>query len=428
MKKALLLSMIASTMIMAGGDIAPAEPEVVAPAPVAESGWKFSGQGVLYYQTQDERPFLGTQGNLFDQDMSFANAGIQLRATNDDLISGIGLGVEVTGIGTLGLEEDVVVSPMQMAGDSLNDGYVSQLYLTYGIKNTSIKVGRQELPKSLSPFAYSEDWNVFKNTFDAALVVNTDIPNTTLVGAWVRDANQNGYAVWNILTGGWIPAGNLGEFNKLNDNRGVWMLTAQNKSIDNLTLTGSWYYADNFLTGAGDDLNILWADAQYDASFANIGLQGGTVRHDAIDNTNAFGARISHKFDIVNTSLAYSHINDSTFGMFNVGGSGSVLYTDMLMEEMMPYGSTIFTGMNYRRDNDKFVLRADADVLGGNLGGAVGYADYGSSLGNNTLKEFDLSYSTKINDDLSLVGTYAYVDAGAGDNLNAIRFVARYNF
>ncbi|CUV65649.1 conserved exported hypothetical protein [Sulfurovum sp. enrichment culture clone C5] len=429
MKKTLLLSIVASTMIFAGGDIAPVEPAVVAPvAPVAESGWKFSGQGVVYYQTQDERPFLGIQGNLFEQDMSFANAGIQLRATNDDLIGGIGLGVEVTGIGTLGLEEDVVVSPMQMAGDSLNGGYVSQLYLTYGMGNTSLKVGRQELPKALSPFAFSEDWNVFKNTFDAALVVNTDIPNTTLVGAWVRDANQNGYAVWNIFTGGFVPAGNLGEFDKLNENRGVWMLTAQNKSIENLTLTGSWYYADNFLTGAGDDLNILWADAQYDAGFANIGLQGGTVRHDAIDNTNAFGAKASSKFGIVNASLAYSHINDSTFGIFQVGGSGSVLYTDMLMEEMMPYGATVWMGMNYRNDNDKFVLRADADVLGGNLGGAFGYADYGSSLGNNTLKEFDLSYSTKINDDLSLVGTYAYVDADNDDSLNAIRLVARYNF
>jgi hypothetical protein len=57
MKKTLALSLVVSTFIFAGGDIAPVEPAVVtpAPAPVAApaSNWKFSGQGVVYYQTRD---------------------------------------------------------------------------------------------------------------------------------------------------------------------------------------------------------------------------------------------------------------------------------------------------------------------------------------------------------------------------------------
>ncbi|HEO98145.1 MAG TPA: outer membrane porin, OprD family, partial [Epsilonproteobacteria bacterium] len=57
MKKALLLSVVASSMIMAGGDIAPVEPAVETPAP-AVSGWEFSGTGVVYYQTSDT--FVGT--------------------------------------------------------------------------------------------------------------------------------------------------------------------------------------------------------------------------------------------------------------------------------------------------------------------------------------------------------------------------------
>ncbi len=69
--------------------------------------------------------------------------------------------------------------------DITDGGWIGEAYLTYGIGNTSIKAGRQTLPKSLSPFAYSENWNVFENTFDALLIVNTDISNTTLVGAWV---------------------------------------------------------------------------------------------------------------------------------------------------------------------------------------------------------------------------------------------------
>ena len=407
MKKTLLLSMIASTMIMAGGDIAPVEPAVV--APVVESGWKFSGQGVFYYETSDFY-WNGPQQNLFNQDSALANVGLQLTATNDNLVGGVGFGVQLNGLGTLGLDEDVVSYPMQMAGDSLNGGYVSQLYLTYGMGNTSLKVGRQELPKSLSPFAFSEDWNVFKNTFDAALVVNTDIPNTTLVGAWVRDANQNGYA-WYYLNG-WGSIGNMNEFNKANGSDGIWMLTAQNKSIENLTLTGSLYYANDYA-------NILWLDAGYDAGFANIGIQGGAVWLDAggTTDTKAFGIKASKKlFDVVNASVAYSHINDSSAGIFNVGGATSTLYTSMLAEQYA------FGDIN---DNNKFVLRADADVLGGNIGGALGYTDFGDDT---DTKEFDISYSKKITDNIDASATYAYIDYRNGNDFNIIRLIGRYNF
>jgi len=80
MKKALLLSVVASTLIMAGGDIEP----VAAPI-VEESGWDFSGQAVVYYQASDWKA-----NDLFDQGGARANAGLQLRAVNKDVFWGIG--------------------------------------------------------------------------------------------------------------------------------------------------------------------------------------------------------------------------------------------------------------------------------------------------------------------------------------------------
>ncbi len=410
MKKILLLSVIASSLIMADGDIAPANTP-------AGSNWKFSGQGVAYYQTDDD----WGDDNLFDQDSSDANAGLQLGATNDNLIAGIGFGAELTGLGTLGLEKDVVSGVMQMADDNdLNAAYFSQLYLTYGMGNTSLKVGRQELPKALSPFAYSEDWNVFKNTFNAALIVNTDIPDTVLVGAWVRDANYNDVGF------------NMNNFNKVNGNDGIWMITAQNKSIENLTLTGSWYYANNFFSS---DLNILWADAQYNAGVANIGIQGGSVISDAYpNNTVAISAKVNGKIDIVNASFAYSHVNDSGFyggwGVYNLGGTGSVLYT-----EMIGVGQVYYSSGWGENDTDKFVVRADADVLGGNLSGAYGYTDLGNSWlpsWKGSRNEFDLTYSTNITPDLNIAATYVYLNDGDvnanEDTVNMIRLIARYNF
>ena len=64
MKKTLLLSVVASTMIMAGGDIAPVEPVV---APVEVSPWEWSGTAKVYYQTMDHDNWIaaavGQNGN-----------------------------------------------------------------------------------------------------------------------------------------------------------------------------------------------------------------------------------------------------------------------------------------------------------------------------------------------------------------------------
>lgn len=425
MKKALLLSVVASSMIMAGGDIAPVEPVVEAPAEVA--GWEFSGTGVVYYQTSDV-----FDGSLFKQDSSAADFGLQLRATNSDLIAGIGAGVEVSGLSTLNLENWMVSNVMQGTGnaaaigwgndidDVTDGGWISQMYLTYGFGNTSIKAGRQELPKALSPFAFSEDWNVFKNTFDAVLVVNSDLPDTTLVGAWVAGANFNGFGAGYNIT----------DFNSLNDDRGVWMLTAQNKSIANLTLTGSYYYADDFL---GDSLNILWGDAQYDADAFNVGIQGGTVMHDAFepfgDDIVAFGAKVGAELAGAHVMAAYSNVNDGgapgVVGVFNIGGTTSALYTDLLSDQLVNFPLMGLT----RFDMDKFVAKGHMDALGGTISAAYGYTDFDTFDGD--LNEFNLGYTTNITDALNLNVAYAYLSADVDEmdeDGNVVRVIATYNF
>ncbi|MDD2450541.1 MAG: hypothetical protein PHU67_01335 [Sulfurovum sp.] len=408
MKKALLLSVVASSMIMAGGDIAPVEPVVETPAPVV-SGWEFSGTATVYYQTDDAGISGIANADIFDQEASAADAGIQLRATNTDVFAGIGAGVEVNGLATLGLENWMVSNVMQTTNGNITGGWMSQAYLTYGFGNTSIKAGRQELPKALSPFAFSEDWNVFKNTFDAVLVVNSDLPDTTLVGAWVYGANVNGMHA------------DMAKFGQLNEHDGVFMLTAQNKSIANLTLTGSWYYAPDY---AIDDLNILWGDAKYDAGSFNVAIQGGSIMSDAFTNdTTAFGAMVGGSFGMINAHVAYANVNDGDLGMLQLGGTTSALYTETALDQVSPVGNAL------RSDMDKFVVAANADVLGGNLGGAYAYTD-GTPL-DTEVNEFNLVYSTNITDSLAGVVAYVYADVDGTayyEDVNLIRVVAKYNF
>jgi len=420
MKKLLILSAAASAVLMAGGDIsAPVEPAVAAPVVAQSSGWDFSGQAVIYYQTNDKANGVlsdGTADSLFDRGTSFGDFGLQLRAVNKDVVAGIGAGVEVSGLSTLNLENWMVSDVMQGTGgadvDGLTDGgWISQMYLTYGVANTTFKLGRQELPKSLSPFAFSEGWNVFKNTFDAALVVNTDIANTTIVGAWVGGANHNGFSY----------AADMTDFNSVNDSDGIYMLTVQNKSIEGLTLTGSYYYAPSFVADIqGDDANLFWADANYKFGDYCVAAQYGYMDLNLVAGDNdaqAFGLKAGGNFGMFDASLAYSNVNDAAYGLLNVGGVKTPLYTQMILNQGF-----------IRNDNDTFVVRAGMKALGGKFGLAYDYTT--DNAADNDYQELDLTYKTKaFNDTTTLFAGYIYRDADNWtDSQNILRFWARYNF
>ncbi len=422
MKKTLFLSVAASTLIMAGGDIAPVQPAVAtpAPAPVA-SGWDFGGQAVVYYQTNDQ----SAANDLFDQASSRADAGLQLRATNNDVFAGIGAGFEVNGLSTLNLENYMVGGVMQATGvagdidDVTDGGWISQAYLTYAVENTSFKLGRQELPKALSPFAFSEGWNVFKNTFDAALVVNTDIQDTTLVGAWVGGNNVNGVAT------------NMSDFNSLNGSDGVYMLTVQNKSIDNLTLTGSVYYGANYADNnlglnSGNELVILWGDAKFNVSDYSVALQGGTFMDDDFaDDSVAFGAKIGADFGMFDASLAYSNVNDGGIQgitMVNTGGVKTPLYTQMILNQ---------SKINF--DNDTIVARVGTDLAQFGLDGKLALAydmTTDNSAAGDDYTELDLTYKTKVlNNTTDLFAGYIFQDQDSWkDGYSTFRVWGRYNF
>ena len=136
MKKTLLLSVVASTMIMAGGDIAPVEP--VVEAPVEASAWNFNGQAVVYYQTNEMNYKVMIGGDIFDQETSAADAGLQVRGTNNDVIAGIGAGFALNGLSTLNLENYVVSGVMQMTGNPHDEdsGLMEQLMVVGSLKLT----------------------------------------------------------------------------------------------------------------------------------------------------------------------------------------------------------------------------------------------------------------------------------------------------
>jgi hypothetical protein len=411
---------------MAGGDIAPVEPIIV---PVVESGWKFDGNMVAYYQTRDNTVANGAVAaqDLFGTDASQNNFGIQLRAVNDNLFWGLGAGFEVTGLASINAVSDRATGSIQNAGTYNNDigGALTQAYLTYAIDaiDTSFKLGRQTLPKALSPFAFSEQWQPLQNTFDAALVVNSSIPDTTLVYAFVDKLNAS--------------TGDFSSFDYLNGNtvkdNGVHMITAQNKSIEGLTLTGSFYYGKELLETNGltaNDTMIAWGDAKFNYDGFSIALQGGMVQDKDVlatqnDTTIAYGAEIGAKFNLFDTgfdaSVAYSGVDDGNAPIQNYGtGVKTPLYTQMIANQDV-----------IKTDTDYVMGKFGVNVLGGDFDVAFGYAIENRTLGlNNSPFELDVSYKTKVTDSTTLFAAYVMSDADITgvDAQNMVRVWARYNF
>lgn len=406
MKKLILASLVASTFAYAGDDNK------------KDDGWKFNGQALAYYQTTDAHG----NGSLFNQSSSKAVTGLQLKAENKDLVGGFGVGFEVTGLSAAALDSDIVSGLVQNAGGTTG-GAITQAYVTYRFNNTSLKLGRQHLPASLSPLAYTEGWNAIKNSFEAFLVVNSDIPNTTLVGAYVTKANNS--------------IGDLNDFNKIWNADSVLMLTAQNKSFENLTLTGSFYDILD-VAQTSEDQQAVWVDGKYALPHGmKAEAQLGRIYGDFTDSiggidSKAFGARFSGKVGDVNLSLAYSTVNKGTINTANIAGSGvkSPLYTQGVLNQN-----------GVKRDANSIKLTGSMKALGGKVIAAYMTSDLGSEAlpsvfgtgvgGEGTYQEIEFIYKRKVAKNINMF--FAYINQnddrqGDDDNQNFFRVWARYTF
>ncbi|MCK4441363.1 MAG: hypothetical protein KAU90_05110, partial [Sulfurovaceae bacterium] len=355
--------------------------------------------------------------DMFDKKASKANAGLQLNA-NSDIGNGFGLGLQGTALSTWGLENNLVGTTMQGAGGdtatNATDYFaITKAYLTKKIGQTTLKMGRQELPKSLSPLAFSENWNVFKNTFDAMVAINSDIPDTTVVGAFVSRANHHG----DLGTYGKLAANG-----SININNGAYMLTVANKSVKELPITLSYYTLNDINASeiSSEAGSAIWGDIQGNFNIpVKFGLQGGQISpENGLDDTTAFGAKVTGKAGPVALKLAYSSVDDGTLSVQNVGtGVKTPLYTQMVANQG-----------HISSDADTLVLQAKAPVGPGTL-----IAQYGATTDNKDVNpddynELDVLYKFKALG-TTMLAAYVMQDFDSKDDPNnIIRFWTRYNF
>ncbi|MRI84022.1 MAG: hypothetical protein C6I00_06335 [Nitratiruptor sp.] len=379
---------------------------------------KFSGEAKLYYDTTDKDPY-----DLFDQSASRGQAAATL-AMSADLADGVAGKIAVTGLSTLGLENNLV-SNVWAGAFSRNGNFVgtssqwwvSEAWLAKTFGNTTLKIGRQELN---TPLAFSEKWNIVSNTFDAAVLLNNDLPETTLVGAWVGRGNgAAGQVVYGVENG----TDPFDTYAKELGGEGAYAVAAITKLIP-MTTAQLWYY--NVVQVA----QAWWLQADVDLKDAlpglGFGLQYASIDPDApqADTANAWAVKLSYNMDGLNLAAAYSATDeDGAVPIANTAtgliGSQSKLYT----EAWWNYG---YVGLP---DTNTFMLSA-AYTLEGIADLYAQYTSADTGKNNADMNEFTLTASKSFGN-LATTLAYIYTDAddqNDGSSYNTVQLYFTYSF
>ena len=330
---------------------------------------KVSGDAKLYYSTTDKKKGYGAisdKDSLFGKDNSAADAGVNLNVTADlvknDLVS-VSAGAGYTILSTLGLENNFVSNVWAgahtaTAGTGANFGnvtlpdgtdiggakvenanWMNEAWVAVSLNKSSkstLKLGRMELD---TPLAFTEKWSIEKNTFEAAVVVNQDIPDTTVVAAFVgngngteslgQDAQSN---IINVAGTGqdlaMAPVVNAdGDFTTFGTN-GAYVFGVVNNSFKPLTAQ-AWYYELPSLASA------YWLEADLKCQQVKgllAGIQYTSTKVNGSDSSGTFALMAGYEMkDMVTVKLAYAQTSDK--GDFHGGNiatnSGlSKLYTE----------------------------------------------------------------------------------------------------
>jgi hypothetical protein len=366
---------------------------------------KVKGDARLYYETvssQTKSTIAFTpnvDADMFSRDNDNAQAALHVGITAD-LASWLSSGVELTVTDTLGLENNLVngtwagpaagiggtlVGPdnkrgygssAALQGATTTQWWVSEAWLAATVGKTTAKVGRQYID---TPLAFTETWNIAANSFGAAVLLNQDIPKTTLVAAYVGQSNgASAGTVANAGNGATPFKGYTTYNNSLNviDNvfgtthngvggRGAYAAGVVTTAIPMVTFQ-AWYYdvkrvaTAYWLQADAKIMDMIVLGAQYAdmAPASNIksaynGLSVGLSTKDSIAMSGKIGVEVK---DIVNVTAAYSQTDKK--GTLNVQNTATGTQSKLYTEAWWNYGIVGMPGAT------SWMLNVNSDVNG----------------------------------------------------------------
>jgi len=287
---------------------------------------KVNGDARAFYETADSD--AAGASDIFNKGASGADFALRLGVTAD-LSEGVSAGATFNAVSTLGVENNLVSGVWSGAHDVTgaqvdDSSFFSEAWIAGTSGKTTAKLGRQALD---TPFAFTETWGITDNTFEAIVLINQDLADTTLVGTYIGKANGKANDVSSSGLG--YITSNGGKFNTFYN--GVYAAGIVNNSIKPLTAQ-AWYYDLQSVAKA------YWLQADYSADGIIAGAQYANLSADAAakDNT-AYSVMVGYEMkDLATITAAYSSVDEdgSALGIYNVAtgdanGGQTKLYTEM---------------------------------------------------------------------------------------------------
>ena len=329
MKKGLMMAIAASTVLFAGGDIAPVQPVAEAPAAACNDFYGHVGAGVIY-ASGSEQTVTGTgDGVVTFKDGSqvtiqkgkkykvpavsaYTYGVAAVLGVTKEIFSGLTLNVEVQGATT---KSHAKIGKNEITGAVQESGALTQLNLGYTFCNTAIKVGRFAVPAALSPLVATNTGylGLKRNTFEGVLVANTDLPDTTVWASYLRTIVLHANAV-----DGFFGASQRAHIS-------VVAGGFQNKSFADTTITLAGYYDTTAATELGKapvDRALPWkfmVAGSVDTKFCDTDISVGAA-YRAYDNNGTaniggsdymVGGYVTQHFGSVDATFAATYVADA---------------------------------------------------------------------------------------------------------------------
>lgn len=388
MTKLSLVAALAVSSAFAGGDIAPVEPVVAAPV---ENMTTISGKLTGYYITNDGSDLY----DMFDKDGSQLGLAATLDVTHKFTEN---IAANFSALGYLNTNRDIPYDYIYGSSyfESQPNGAIFNVAnITATFADTTFVLGRQFID---TPMVGGFDWLLSQGSFEAYTVVNNSFENLALVGSYIRT---------------WRPINNGDNWHNLTDfgDGNNWTLAA---AYDNKTINGSvWYYNVDAGLEAGnpDAYTQIYVDAGYNFGAAKLDAQYVNTNYDLVDDSNAYGAKISGELSAFSLMAAYVYIDKNTAGYIERDG----LYTSSWNTLALSTGNT-------------FKLEAGTEFAGIAATASYAYYEYKQNDPKDEGYEVDVILGYDITEAIDFNVVYTNTDYGLGDDVNALEVYANYKF
>lgn len=252
------------------------------------------------------------------------------------------------------LSRDIEGTNDYLATMDASGSVLSESYLAYTLGKTTAKIGRQYIT---TPLVAGSGSRMIKESFEAMLLSNTDIPDTTLVAGYVSK-----------FQGRTDGAKNPGTFNNFED--GAYTLYLKNNSVKDLTLQAQYLDVDGITSAT--DKDVLYVDGEYDAGFAKISAQVLDSSNGNVDG-RMYGLKVSGNISTVNLTGLYSTTSNKG-EVYPGAGNGA----DSAFTALPIHGG----GVTYKANTDTMVAVAATQVVDATI---VAYVGQVKSPDNNNL-------------------------------------------